>query len=206
MLVDHLVERFLHHLLSLGVEGRRCLIQEDERWLPDDGPGDGQSLLLAPTQLHAALARIGLELSREIVHKLPRVSLPERMLNVSIADAVALVRGQTVDDVLPYGRREQASGLRHHGHVPAQVVHVIVGDVLAVKQDGTPLRVVPALQEVERCALATTGASHKANLLTWGNRPAEVEQDLLQGLRGKCKVHVPELNGPHELFWLQLRL
>jgi hypothetical protein len=43
----HPVQRFLHLLLVLAVQGRGGLVQEEQSWPAEDGPSDGHSLFLA---------------------------------------------------------------------------------------------------------------------------------------------------------------
>jgi hypothetical protein len=51
-----LVEGPLHQLLVLGVEGAGGLVQQQDRGLADQGPGDGQALSLAAGEAAGALA------------------------------------------------------------------------------------------------------------------------------------------------------
>lgn len=42
------LQRLLHHLLALGVQGARRFVQEKNRWIPDKGARDGDALALTP--------------------------------------------------------------------------------------------------------------------------------------------------------------
>lgn len=48
-----LVQRFLHDLLALRVEGRGGLVQEENLGVPDESPGYSNALLLTPGELCA---------------------------------------------------------------------------------------------------------------------------------------------------------
>lgn len=53
--LDQLIKSLLHLMLRLGIEGTRCLIKQDDLWLPDESPGNGDTLLLATREAHASL-------------------------------------------------------------------------------------------------------------------------------------------------------
>ena len=52
-----LIQRDLHQPLVLGVQRAGRLVQQQDRRVADQGPGDGQTLALAARQALAALAQ-----------------------------------------------------------------------------------------------------------------------------------------------------
>ena len=45
------LQGFLYHSLTLVVQGGGRLVKQEDPGVPDQGPGDGDPLLLSPTQL-----------------------------------------------------------------------------------------------------------------------------------------------------------
>ena len=62
MIIPDLVESGLHSGLTLRVQGGRGLIQQKDLGVTDQGPGDGNTLLLPSTQLGATLSNERLKL------------------------------------------------------------------------------------------------------------------------------------------------
>lgn len=50
--------RGTHRLLALRVQGTGGLVQDEDSWVPHEGPGNGQTLLLSHSQLVPFLPHI----------------------------------------------------------------------------------------------------------------------------------------------------
>jgi len=57
--VQRAVERRLHHALALGVQCAGGLVQQEQWWVLEQCPCNGDALALAARQAHAALAQKG---------------------------------------------------------------------------------------------------------------------------------------------------
>ena len=66
--------------LAGGVEGRGGLVQQEDGGVPDEGPGDSDSLLLAPGQLGALVPHQGIQLLRQLLDEAPGVRLQASFL------------------------------------------------------------------------------------------------------------------------------
>ena len=63
-----LVQSLLHYLLTLRVQGRGGLVQEEEFGVPYESSGDGDALLLTPGELSSLapyICTVALEMKRE---------------------------------------------------------------------------------------------------------------------------------------------
>jgi len=107
-----------------GIQSRARLVHEQHFWLPSDGAGDTQALLLSARQGEGALLEA-------VLHLFPQGRRPQAPLASLIEDgAVPLaVDPQRVDDVLVYALRERVRALEHHSHALSQVDYI---DVRAV--------------------------------------------------------------------------
>ena len=52
-------------MLTLGIESTRGLIKQNDLWLADECPRDGDSLLLTSRQTHASLTHFSVKALRE---------------------------------------------------------------------------------------------------------------------------------------------
>ena len=64
----------LHQALGFRIERARRLVQQQQRGIPQDGPGDGDALALAAGQAHATLAEIGIEPLWQAIQEFGRMS------------------------------------------------------------------------------------------------------------------------------------
>lgn len=73
----HFIQGFLNHRLALVVEGRCRHVQQQDARVPDQGPGDGNALLLTTAHLTATLPNQGVEF-------LGNITLEERLEQRSV--------------------------------------------------------------------------------------------------------------------------
>lgn len=53
-------------LLGVGIDGGQSVVEDENAWIADDGPGDGRALFLAAGEGDSALANHGVEAAREL--------------------------------------------------------------------------------------------------------------------------------------------
>ncbi|CRM72492.1 hypothetical protein [Pseudomonas sp. 22 E 5] len=156
-----LVQGRLNVPLGFGVEGRGGLVQNQQRRVLQQGPGDCQALTLAAGQQHAVLTDLGIEAFGQLVDEVFGVSIRSRRFNVGPWRA-----GQVaVGDVVGHGVAEQRDMLGHLGNVLTQVEQLVVFDLYAVEQDLAAFVVVETRDQAGQCGLAAAGTAHQRDHL-----------------------------------------
>ncbi|MMZ68205.1 hypothetical protein D1872_308590 [compost metagenome] len=57
----HMIQRCLDMPLGLGIQDRSCFIENQQRSVLEQGPGNSQALALAAGQQHTVLTHLGIE-------------------------------------------------------------------------------------------------------------------------------------------------
>ena len=96
------LESLLHQRLGLTVQGRRRLVEHQNRRVSENGTGDGHALALAARKLNAALAHHGVKATGQAVDKLSRVGQARSLANLFVGGVRA-----AVGDILANGAVEQ---------------------------------------------------------------------------------------------------
>lgn len=143
------LERLLHQRLGLAVQGRRRLVEHQDRRVGQDSAGNGHALALAARNADAALAHHGVKATGQAIDKLGRVGQARCLANLLVSGV-----GAAVGDILANGAVEQQRLLRHVGNLAAQALLRAARDVLAVHEHATALYVVQAQQQLGECRLA----------------------------------------------------
>ena len=143
-----------------GVQGRGRLVQDDDRRVPQDRPGDRDPLPLPAGQVRAALADVRVEPVRqpggELVHQRqprgpPHVPVPRPRV--------------AADDVLPQRPVQQHGVLQHGGDLPAQRGQLVPAHVDAVDQHLAGAHVRQPRDERRDRALAGAGRPDQRDVL-----------------------------------------
>ena len=133
------LERFLHQRLGLAVEGRRRLVEHQNRRVSENGTGDGHALALAARKLNAALAHHGVKATGQAVDKLSRVGQARSLANLLVGSV-----GAAVGDIFADRAVEQQRLLRHVGNLTAQALLRAARDILTIHEHAASLHVVQA--------------------------------------------------------------
>ena len=169
----------MYDSLALRVQGRGRLVQQQDRGVPDDGPGDGDSLLLAAAELHPLLAALRVVPVLKILDEVVRVgALGGFNDGVHVRLLIAL---QAISYVLPDGAREEHGLLAYQGHLSGQPPPVVVADRDSIQRELALLGVVQPLDQLDNRALSRAAGTDKGDHLPW----ADLEREIVQhsGLR-----------------------
>ena len=114
--------------LGAGVDRAGGLVEDEDRRVGQERPGDGEQLLLAGADVAALVVDDRVVAVGQRVHEAVDVG--------GRAAAMDLLLGGVevaVGDVVADGAAEQPGVLQHHAHVRAQVAAPHLGDVVAVE-------------------------------------------------------------------------
>ena len=157
---QHRFQRLLDQVLRLGVHRRGGLVQDEDTGVGQDGPRQRQPLFLAPAQLDAPLADLGVVAFGQRLDELVgvgRLGGGDKLL-------VAGVR-LAVEQVLAHGAVEQEGVLQHHGHVAAQRVQRDLPQIMAVQSDPPLNGIVETAEQIGDAGLArAAGADQRHHL------------------------------------------
>ena len=173
-------------MLILGVDAGGGLVQEDDGGVLQDGPGDGDPLLLAAGERAAALADDGV------------IAIGQGHDEVVAAGLLGggdhlLLRGVGLaeEKVCPDGIVEEVDILEDHGEVGEQTVAGELPEVVAAQGDAAALGVIEPGQKAADGGLAGAGGTHDGG----GGLLRDGEADILQNLALiVAEVHIPEGN------------
>ena len=184
------LERGLHHALALCVQGAGGFIEQQQRWVFQDGAGDGQALALTPRQAHTAFAQKAVIALGQLGQKFVRIGRLGGGDDLGVAGL-----GSAVADVVPRRARKNHRLLRHDANACAQVVQAHAVDGHAINLDLPLLRVVKAQQQIEQRGFAcATGPDHRHGLSAV-DLGVELVNRRCQGARGVMKAHTLQGQG-----------
>src|SRR3954470_10040922 len=126
----HSFERVLDLRFGVTVERRGRLVEQQDRRRLEDRAGDGDALLLAPRELKATLADLGVVALGRKPYEIVDLGEPRRLLDLRVARLPA-----AVTDVVADGIVEQDGVLRDHADRRAKRFLRDVTDVPAVDRD-----------------------------------------------------------------------
>ena len=162
----------LHLGLGVGVQPGRRLVEQQERGVAQDGPGDGQPLALPARQGLAAVAQHRVVAVGQRHHEVVGAGQPGGLLDLRAGGA-----GPGVPDVLAHRGPEQHRALHHHGDLRAQRVGLQLADVVAVDEhpaaggDGQPA------QQRQQRRLPGPRRAHDPDQVPGRHRQGHVAQD-----------------------------
>ena len=161
--------RFLDQDLGPRIDVARGLVQDQDAGVGQEGPGDGDQLLLAGRDVGGVLVEHGFVAVREGADELVHVSR-----GGSRHDLLAAGPGPPVADVVRDRAREQPGVLKHHAEDPAHLVPRQVPGVDVLDPDRPRIDLVEAHQEVDDGGLARPGGTHDGDSLPRRDLQAEV--------------------------------
>ena len=169
---DQAGERFLDHGFVLHIQAGACLIQQDDRRVLQEGPGDGDTLAFATGKLASVFTNDRIISLRQFHREFVAVGQPGRRQHF-------IIRGVFFSDpdVFQNAVVEQRDILEHDGIDVEQGLRINAGNVLPA--DGDP----PAADIPEPCGqagnggLSTAGRSDKRRDLVLLCRKGYILQD-----------------------------
>ena len=130
-------ERLLDQMLVFGVDAGGCLIQNDDRRIFQDRPGDGDALLFAAGQRAAALADDRVIAVRESQNKFVAAGLFRRLDHFLVGGV-----GLAEPYVAAHGVMKEIDILKHHGYIGQQAVAGELAQIVSADSDAPRLWVV----------------------------------------------------------------
>ena len=182
-----LVHGLLDQDLGAGVHIGGGLVQNEELPVCQEGPGDGEELLLAPGDGDVVLSDdrvVALGEGADEVVAVGLVAGSDDLLPGGVGTAVGHVLGD--------GALEEPGVLEDHGEEPAAVVPGHGGQALSVDEDAALIHVVEPHEEVDDGGLSRPGGSHDGHLLSRLHLDVQVPDQGLGLVVGEA--HVPELH------------
>ena len=153
-------QRHLHQRLALGVERGGRFVEQQQRGLAKDRPGDGDALALAAGQRDAALADRRVVALRQRTDENGGGGVLGRPFDLGVGGV-----GPAEADVVAHAHAEDRGVLRDQCDVAAQLRRIGVGQPHAVERHRAGLRIVEAQYQVEDRALAGAGGPDDRDLL-----------------------------------------
>jgi hypothetical protein len=184
-------QRLLDEDLALGVQRAGRLVEQQDRRVAQDRPGEGDPLALSAGQLHAALADHGVEAVRQRVGELRDVRRLGRAADLGVGGVRPGER-----DVLPQRAVEHRRVLRHVRDQAAQVGLAQPADVLAADQDPAGVDVRHPQQQPGERGLAAAGPADEADLRPAGHGQVEALEQRLARRRGRRSPLEADVGGP----------
>ena len=163
----HLLELDLHVLAHLQVQGGQRFVQEEDFRLVDDGPGDGDTLLLAAGEgLHVAVLIIGH--GHELEHAADAL--------VDLVGRYFLELQAEGDVVIDVQVREQ--GVTLENGVKWTLVRRNAGEFFPIHHDGSFIRLQESGDHAEQGGFATAGRSQQGQEFA----AADIEVNIFEHL------------------------
>lgn len=158
--------------LRLHVEGAGAVVEDEELGAPEEGPGEGDALLLPAGEARAPLGHLGI---------VARGLREDKVLRLGDAGGLLdfLLRGlhSAHADIFPEGGLEELRLLEGDGDAAAELPQGIVSDIDAIQQDAALCHIVEPEEERRQSALAGARGPHDGE----GLPRLEGEGDVRQG-------------------------
>src|ERR1700693_2442909 len=164
-----LSQRRLHQPLGFGIERARSVIEQQNRWILENGACDGDALPLPAGEARAALTQEGLVSIRQRAQKLIGCRGARGRLDLRIARPRT-----TVGDVLARAGAEQHRILWYEPDLLAQVRRFELHDISIIDADRATYRIIEAQQQLEAGALAGAGRTHDRDILAAADLQIEI--------------------------------
>ena len=188
--LDDPVDGGLDARLGERIDGGGGLVQNEQAWIAQNSPGEGNQLLLARGQQIAALAYVAIQPLLETGDDLGGADQFQRSVDLLVGGI-----GIAVQKILPNGAREEVRGLQYVPHVGVQPVLRAGANVLAVHQNLPLVHIVEAADEVDQGGFTRARFAHDGHVGAKGNVEVEVLQHGL-GAVGIGERDVPQLDVP----------
>ncbi len=160
------VHGFLDEHLGAGVDRAGRLVEDQDRRIAEERPGDRHQLLLAGRDVAALVVDDRVVPVGEGAHESIHVRDPGGLVDLLVG-GIRIAVPQVVAD----RAAEQPGVLQHHADVGAELVAREAGDVTPVEGDPTRVELVEPHDEVHERRLARTGRADDGDGLAPARRP-----------------------------------
>src|SRR5215211_5551768 len=150
--------RLHDHGLRLHIHGARWLVEDEDRGVLEECPGERDALALASRETHASLPDLGVVALRQAGDELVGVRRPSRRHD--------LLKGGvwiSVGDVLGNAGREEERLLQDDGELIAHVGYPVVAQVHAIERYPSGGGIIEARQQTYERGLARASRSRDAD-------------------------------------------
>ena len=152
------LEGLLNRLFAFGVDVAGGLVEDQDRRIVEDRPGDREALPFAAGETRAALAEPGVVAERRVEDELVglgRFGGGDRLLGRA--------GGQAVNQIVPDRAAEQERLLQHDADLLAELLRRELAYVNAVDQHAAFVHVVETAEQVDQRRLAAAAAADDAD-------------------------------------------
>ena len=178
------VERLLDHRLVLGIDRGQRLVEDQDRRIAQQCPGDRQALALAARQVDAALADDRAVALRQLPDEFVRVGVARRCFEL-VLGRVGLAEAQILLDRAV----EQIGVLVHDGDLAAQRLGIERAQIMAADPDRPGLRIEQAQQQPRDRRFARAARADDADLLAGGDRERQPVMRRAAARRDRRNAH-----------------
>ena len=184
------VELLVDLRLGDGVERRGGLVENEERRVLVERPGDGGFLRLAAREVHALL-HIFIQIRVEPLRKFVRAKLESRVGKAALCFLPVVLHGP--GHVLAQRQGGEPEVLKDHREQRDVVVVAVFPDVDAVQKDLALGGVIQPAQQLDECGLAAAVRADDRKAAADAERDVHVAQRP-RVAAGIAERHVPELH------------
>ena len=172
--LHQMLQRLLHQPLRLRVQSGGRLVEDQDRRVLQDGPGDADALPLSAGELAAPIADVGLIALLARLNEGMGVGDACRLLHLLTGSPLHAERNILIEGIIEKDRL-----LVDVAHQPAQIAEACLPHIHAINQD-LPLRhVVEAGQQIDQRALARSRLPHQCHRLAFRDRQVDIFQHPL---------------------------
>jgi hypothetical protein len=201
------IQRILHDSFRLGVQSRGSLVKQQDRWVANDGTGNGNTLLLTTRKQETAFSDHSVVPKWQLADESIGVGFDASPLNRSepllIAGVFNFSSNKAVLDVSADGGGEKNGFLGDEANLRAKPLEVEVPKVDTIEPDLAFQGVVEALNERDDGALARTRGTNQGRSLASRKRDGETFKDWNVWARWVVEFDVVEGNIAGDLLWLE---
>ena len=162
--MHEVVEGFLHQVLTLGVERRGGLVEDEDGRVLEDGSGNAYALPLAAREFAATVANVGVKSLLGCHDEVVGIGNARCLLHL-LARGVLHSKGDVVVERVV----EENRLLVHVAHEGTKLCHAVVAQIHTVDGDAALVHVVESRQQVGNSCLSRATLPHECHRLATGD-------------------------------------
>src|SRR6266700_2337776 len=167
-------ERLLHQVFAFIVERTGRLVKDQQAWIAQQGPCNGNTLTLSTRKLHSALADQRVVPLRQVLDKFARIGCSRHCFDLSLGR-----RQSPVDNIFANSSTEEDRLLEHDADLVAPAFQLDMPDITSVNGDAPTLDVKKARNHVCDGSFPRAARSHERDDLA----AFSLEADPMKHLR-----------------------
>src|SRR5688572_28414770 len=161
-----------NHRLALAVEARRCLVEQENSWIGENRPRDGNPLTLSTGKLHTALADDSLVARLESIDEFIAVRYATDLAYLFVARF-----GPGERDVLADCSVEQKVVLEHYAQLGPEIVQSDRNKITAIHEHPSAVGPVERHHQPDEGALARPARSDQGSRRALGRAERNIPQN-----------------------------